>query len=108
MINFYALKFYWELILSLPNGDLELYYHILVLLLSHCNLYHLINVDGKITVIKYYDEISWSVDSNFTQRWCGIKTSPMFLDIIILSTDQHWWWDYCGCASHIISCWWWF
>jgi hypothetical protein len=59
MIIFHALKFYLELILSLPNGNLELYSHIfLVLLLSHCNLYHLTNVDGKITVIKYHDEIS--------------------------------------------------
>jgi hypothetical protein len=32
----------------LPNGDLELYSHIfLVLKLGHCNLYHLTNIDGK-------------------------------------------------------------
>jgi hypothetical protein len=58
MIIFHALKFYWELILSLSNSDLDLYSHILVLLLSHCNFYHLTNIDGRFTVIKYYDEIS--------------------------------------------------
>jgi hypothetical protein len=59
----FSYKFYWRLILYLPNSDLELYSHILVLLLSHCNFYHLTNIDGKFTVIKYHDEISWSFDS---------------------------------------------
>jgi hypothetical protein len=31
-----------------------------VLKLSHYNFYHLTNVDGKFTVIKYHDEISFN------------------------------------------------
>jgi hypothetical protein len=37
--------------------------HFFVLKLSHCNFYHLTNVDGKFTVIKYHDEISWRFNS---------------------------------------------
>jgi hypothetical protein len=80
-------------------------------LLSHCNFYHLTNIDDKFTVIKYHDKISWTMLKfwfYFIQRWCGVKKFPMILDIIILSSNQCWWWDYCGRAPHIISCWWWF
>jgi hypothetical protein len=81
----------------------------LVHFLSHCSFYHLTNVDDKFTVIKYHVEISWTMLKfwfYFTQQWCGVKTSPVILDIIILSSNQCWWWDYCGRAPHIISCWW--
>jgi hypothetical protein len=64
-----------------------------VLKLSHCNFYHLTN---KLKFWFY-----------FTQQWRGIKTSTI-LDIIILSSNQLRWWDYFGCAPHLISCWWWF
>jgi hypothetical protein len=44
----------WELILSLPNGDLELYSPILSLYLDIVIL-SLTNVDGNFIVIKYHD-----------------------------------------------------
>jgi hypothetical protein len=43
-----------ELILFLPNGNLELYPHILSLYL-HIWFYHLTNVDAIFTMIKYHD-----------------------------------------------------
>jgi hypothetical protein len=74
MIIFHALKFYWELILSLPNGDLELYSHFL----SHYNFYHLTNVDGRFIVIKYHDEISWNFDSILPNGDVELKLLPWF------------------------------
>jgi hypothetical protein len=44
----------WELILSLPNGDLELHSPILSLYLDIVIL-SLTNVDGNFIVIKYHD-----------------------------------------------------
>jgi hypothetical protein len=45
---------YWEFILSVPNGSLELYAHILILYLDTVIL-SLTNVDGNFTMIKYHD-----------------------------------------------------
>jgi hypothetical protein len=64
MIIFHALKFYWSFDSIFAQQWLRIILsHVLVPKLSHRNFYHLTNVDGKFTVIKYHDEISWSFDS---------------------------------------------